>query len=114
MVTPGAKRDAVAHLQTAFQMIERRACSVIDCHRMTIRYRSTRSDDRALRDRLKALAQMRRRFGYRSLQVLLRREGVEVNHKKLFRIYREERLTVKRRGGRKPCHRNQGAADSSA
>jgi len=48
-----------------------------------------------------ALAHERRRFGYRRLHVLLRREGYEVNHKKLFRLYREERLTVRRRGGRK-------------
>ena len=43
----------------------------------------------------------RRRFGYRRLHILLRREGIEVNHKKLFRLYREERLTVRKRGGRK-------------
>ena len=51
--------------------------------------------------RLKALASERRRFGYRRLHILLRREGIALNHKKLFRLYREERLTVRRRGGRK-------------
>jgi putative transposase len=54
-----------------------------------------------LRTRLKALAAQRRRFGYRRLHLLLRREGFTVNHKKLFRIYREERLVVRKRGGRK-------------
>jgi putative transposase len=54
-----------------------------------------------LRERLKALAHERRRFGYRRLLVLLRREGFMVNHKRLFRIYREERLMLRRRGGRK-------------
>jgi putative transposase len=54
-----------------------------------------------LRERLRALAHERRRFGYRRLHVLLRREGFFVNHKRLFRIYREERLLVRRRGGRK-------------
>lgn len=54
-----------------------------------------------LRDRLNALAKERRRFGYRRLHVFLRREGHEVNHKRLFRIYREEGLHVRRRGGRK-------------
>ena len=68
---------------------------------MTMRYQSTRPDDRDLRDRMTALAHERRRFGYRRLHVLLRREGYEVNHKKLFRLYREEKLTVRRRGGRK-------------
>jgi putative transposase len=47
------------------------------------------------------LASIRRRFGYRRLQVLLRREGIIMNHKKLQRLYREERLQVRRRGGRK-------------
>lgn len=51
--------------------------------------------------RLKALAKERCRFGYRRLQILLRPEGIEVSHKKLFRLYREERLTVCRRGGRR-------------
>jgi putative transposase len=66
-----------------------------------VRYRATRPDDRALRERLKALAQERRRFGYRRLHVLLRREGHAVNKKRVQRLYREERLTVRRRGGRK-------------
>ncbi|BCA01607.1 putative transposase [Bradyrhizobium japonicum] len=68
---------------------------------MTIRYRTTRADDAALRQRMRAIAEVRRRFGYRRLHVLLRREGYLVNHKKLFRLYREERLAVRRRGGRK-------------
>jgi putative transposase len=54
-----------------------------------------------LRSRLREIANARRRFGYRRLHLLLRRDGVAVNHKKLFRLYREERLTVRRRGGRK-------------
>jgi putative transposase len=65
------------------------------------RYRSRRPDDGELRRRLRQLAAERRRFGYRRLLILLRREGVAVNHKRLFRLYREERLTVRRRGGRK-------------
>ena len=101
MVTPAAKRKAVAHLRTAFDMSERRACRTIDCMRMTVRYRSRRPDDTELRQRLRALAHERRRFGYRRLHVLLRREGFTVNHKRLFRLYREEGLTVRRRGGRK-------------
>lgn len=68
---------------------------------MTVRYQSTRPDDNDLRERMIVLARKRRRFGYRRLHVLLRREGYEVNHKKLFRLYREEKLTVRRRGGRK-------------
>jgi len=100
MVTPAVKREAVAHVRSAFELSERRACRMIGCVRMTVRYRSRRPADTELRGRLRALAHERRRFGYR-LHVLLRREGFIVNHKRLFRIYREERLLVRRRGGRK-------------
>src|SRR5436190_17842685 len=101
MVTPAAKREAVAHVCSAFELSERRACIMIGCVRMTVRYCSRRPQDTELRERLRALAQERRRFGYRRLHVLLRREGFVVNHKRLFRIYREERLMVRKRGGRK-------------
>jgi putative transposase len=101
MVTPAAKREAVAHLCSAFDMSERRACRTIGCVRMTVRYCSRRPNDTELRQRLRALAHERRRFGYRRLHVLLRREGFNVNHKRLLRLYREERLMVRRRGGRK-------------
>ncbi len=101
MVTPAAKRQAVAHLVAGHEMSERRACRVIGCCRMTMRYEIVRQDDPVLRERLKELAKARRRFGYRRLHVFLRREGHEVNHKRLFRIYREEQLHVRRRGVRK-------------
>jgi putative transposase len=80
---------------------QRRACDLAGLAPKTYRYASRRPDDTAMRVRLKELAQQRRRFGYRRLHILLRREGIELNHKKLFRLYREERLTVKKRGGRK-------------
>ena len=66
MVTPAGKRKAVAHLRAAFGMSERRACKAIGCCRMTIRYELTRPDDRDLRERMKAIAHERRRFGYRA------------------------------------------------
>jgi putative transposase len=80
---------------------QRRACMLIGLAPKAYRYASSRGDDAAVRERLCALARQRRRFGYRRLHILLRREGIVLNHKKLFRIYREERLTVRRRGGRK-------------
>src|SRR5438093_12461969 len=101
MATPAVKREAVAHVRSAFELSERRACTMIGCVRMTVRYCSRRPQDTELRGRLRALAHERRRFGYRRLHVLLRREGFTVNHKRLFRIYREERLMVRKRGGRK-------------
>jgi putative transposase len=80
---------------------QRRACGLVGLDPKTFRYASRRADDTLVRARLKELALERRRFGYRRLHILLRREGIELNHKKLFRLYREERLTVKKRGGRK-------------
>ena len=101
MVTPAAKREAVAHLQALLDVSERRACRVIAADRTSIRYRSCRDDDGALREKLRALAQERRRFGYRQLHSLLRRDGVLINRKKTQRLYRAEGLTVRRRKGRK-------------
>jgi putative transposase len=101
MVTPAAHREAAAHLQSAHGMSERRACRVLGVDRSSVRYEATRTDDDLLRERLKALAGERRRFGYRRLHVLLRREGHAVNRKRVQRLYREEKLTVRRRGGRK-------------
>ncbi|MXO92596.1 IS3 family transposase [Erythrobacter arachoides] len=101
MVTPGAKREAVAHAREQHGLSERRACSLVGVSRRVIRYEPTRPDDGALRQRLRELATERRRFGYRRLGYLLAREGMKPNHKKLLRIYREEGLRVRRRGGRK-------------
>ncbi len=101
MVTPAAERKAVAHLVGNHGMSERRACKAIGCCRMTIRYQSIRPDDTVLRERIRTIARERRRFGYRRLHVMLKREGLAVNHKKLFRLYREEKLSVRHRGGRK-------------
>jgi putative transposase len=101
MVTPVVERQAVAHLCQSFEVSQRRACQVIGADRTSMRYRSVRPDDADLRARLRELAAVRRRFGYRRLWLLLRREGVLVNRKKLRRLYREERLQVRRRGGRK-------------
>lgn len=75
MVTPVAKREAAAHLVVTHGMSQRRACRTIGVDRAGVRYQATRPGDAVLRERLKALAQERRRFGYRRLHVLLRREG---------------------------------------
>ena len=101
MVTPAARREAVAHLLRSYEVSQRRACKTIGVDRTAIRYHSTRPDDDAIRTRLRDLAAVRRRFGYRRLHILLRREGTSMNHKRLRRLYREERLQVRRRSGRK-------------
>ena len=101
MVTPAAKREAVAHLAALLDVSERRACRVIDADRTVIRYQSRRGDDDELREKLRVLAHQRRRFGYRRLHILLRQDGIAINHKKTQRLYREEGLTERRRKGRK-------------
>lgn len=89
------------HAQEAFGLSERQAYNLVFvCHHVA-RYRSTRPDDEPLRTRLRELAAERRRFGYRSLRYVLARKDMTPNYKKLLRIYREEGLRVRRRGGRK-------------
>lgn len=100
-MTPAAKREAVARLQAFLGMSERRACRVIGADRKSMRYRSPRDDDAEVRSKLRELAQQRRRFGYRRLHILLRREGILINRKKTQRLYREEKLAVRRRRSRR-------------
>src|SRR5580692_5235522 len=78
-----------------------RACRLVGLNRSSLNYRSKRPDDSTVRQRLRELAAERRRFGYRRLGWLLAREGHVMNRKKLYRIYREEKLMVRRRGRRK-------------
>lgn len=101
MVTPGAKREAAAHLCMAHGVSQRRACAVLQIDRSSVRYRSTRPDDGDLRKAMRRVASERRRFGYRRIHVMLERQGIRMNLKKLRRLYREEKLQVRKRGGRK-------------
>jgi putative transposase len=78
-----------------------RACRLVGLNRSSLNYRRRRPDDSSIRERLRELAGERRRFGYRRLGWLLAREGHVMNRKKLYRIYREEKLMVRRRGRRK-------------
>ncbi|WP_081773849.1 IS3 family transposase, partial [Ahrensia sp. 13_GOM-1096m] len=95
------KRDAVAHLCAEHGVSERRACDVLGIDRSSVRYRSVRPDDALLREATKKVAAERRRFGYRRIHVMLQRQGHFLNQKKLRRLYREEKLQVRKRGGRK-------------
>ena len=82
-------------------MSERRACRVMGVDRSSVRYRARRPNDAELRTRLRELAHERRRFGYRRLHALLRREGHLVNRKRVQRLYVEDGLHVRRRRGRR-------------
>ncbi len=95
------KRRAVRDVMDRHSLSERQACRLAGLDRSTFQYRKQDRGDDALRIRLRELADERRRFGYRRLGILLAREGFEVNHKKLFRLYREEGLAVRRRRSRK-------------
>ncbi len=80
---------------------QKRACALAGIDPRVYRRTSKRPADTDLRDRLKELSSERRRFGYQRLHILLKREGWQVNWKKLYRIYREEGFTFRKRGGRK-------------
>ncbi len=103
-MTPQARREAVAQIQTDQGLSQRRACGLIRLSRSGYLYRRRRTNE-TLRARLRELAQARPRFGYRRLWVLLRREGQMVNLKRVYRLYREERLALRRR----PRKRLKGA-----
>jgi putative transposase len=106
-LTPAAKRTAVAEMQAHTAISERRACQLVGLARSTLRYEPRPScDNDVLQVRIVELAQERRRFGYRRIHALLRREGTEVNHKRTYRLYREANLAVRQR------KRRQGVAVS--
>ncbi|WP_234844498.1 IS3 family transposase [Sinorhizobium meliloti] len=101
MVGPAAKREAVAHLKAVMGLSERRACQIISADRKMVRYRSCRPPEVELRARLRDLANERRRFGYRRLFVLLKREGEPSGVNRIYRLYREEGLSVRKRKARR-------------
>jgi putative transposase len=97
MVGPIARREAVGWLQTRGTSL-RRACRVVGLSTATWRYqRQTSATNRAVLARLQAHAAVRARFGYRRLHILLEREGLVINHKRVHRIYRAAGLQVRRR-----------------
>ena len=102
MVGPAAKREAVAHLRAELGLSERRACSIVNADRQMVRYRSRRPPDTELRPQLRELANARKRFGYRRLFVLLRQQGYPSGINRIYRLYREEGLTVRKRRVRHP------------
>jgi Transposase and inactivated derivatives len=91
----------VSYLGTAYPISERRACRIVRCARASYRYRSHRDPRTALRQRMREMAQTRVRYGYRKIRVLLNREGWAVGKTLVYRLYREEGLTLRQRPPRR-------------
>jgi putative transposase len=97
VVSPQARREAVGILTAERGLGVTRACGLVGISRSLFGYRSCRSPALELRSRIAELAGMKRRYGYRRIHVLLRREGWSVNHKRTYRLYREQGLMVRKR-----------------
>ncbi|MBW7934121.1 MAG: IS3 family transposase, partial [Gemmatimonadaceae bacterium] len=100
-MTANQRRAVVTYWLGQYPTSARRACGLIRLSRSRWHHRPTRPQHAELRERLKALAGQRPRWGYQRLHYLLRREGWHVNHKLILRLYREEGLAVARRRGKK-------------
>lgn len=101
MVGPAAQREGVAHLRAVLGLSERRACTIVGADRTMIRYRSQRPPELELRAQIRDLANARRRFGYRRLFILLRQGGEPSGINRIYRLYREEGLSVRKRKARR-------------
>lgn len=114
MVKPVRRREVVRHFQEAYAVSERRACRASGFGRASHRYKSRRDPQVALRVRLKELAETRVRYGYRRLHVLLQREGWQVNHKTVYRVYSDEGLSIRTRSPkrRRACRYRAGRAEA--
>jgi len=100
-VKPAARREAVGYLMKWHEYSQRRACRLVGLSRSVAQYRGRPRRDEALRARLKELAARYRRYGYLRLHVLLAGEGLVVNAKRTYRLYREGGLQVRRRKRRR-------------
>lgn len=101
MVRPAARRIAVEWVREELGVSQRFACRAVGLNRSTCRYASAAVDDNELRAELREVAARRARYGYRRLHVLLARKGWKVNHKLVYRLYREEGLAVRRKSRKK-------------
>lgn len=107
MVSPTAKREAATWLVSEFRVSQRRACRVMQLCLATCRYVARRGNGGHIRVRLRALAEERPRFGYRRLTIMLRREGLLVNHKRVYRLYRLDGLQVRRKKRKRIARRRR-------
>jgi putative transposase len=98
---PAHMRLHVHHLQDHYRVSERRACAVLRAARASCRYVGVADEQAPLRMRLRDLAAARVSYGYQRLHLLLRREGWRINHKRVYRLYREEGLCMRARKPRR-------------
>ena len=98
---PAARKAVVQYTREQYPVSERRACRLFRLSRSVRRHKIKRQDDPQIIARIKELAEQRRRWGYRQLHRVLKREGIEMNQKKFRRIYRDLKLSLKIRKGRK-------------
>lgn len=101
MVTPRAQRACCEAVVVNHGYSQRKACQLVGAERATIRYVSQKPEEELLKERIITLAHEKRRYGYRRIHMLLKRDGIAINHKKVFRIYKQLGLKVLKRGGRK-------------
>lgn len=97
MVSPASSKRVVSYIREKHQRSERKACALAGVSRTAFRYRGRRWEPEGFRERMLELAAERPRFGYPRLHVLLRREGFPVSRKRTYRVYREEKLQVRRK-----------------
>lgn len=95
MVSAPQRREAVRYLQARYTISERRGCRLTGAHRSVHRCESTRPPQEALRRRIRELARSRIRYGYRRVHILLKREGIHVNKKRVYRLYCLEGLQLR-------------------
>lgn len=101
MVRPADRREAIEYLEAQYAVSERRSCSVLKTHRSAYRRKPQRDEQTFLRMRIKEIASARVRYWYRRIHVLLLREGWENNHKRVYRLYKEEGLNLRNKTKRK-------------
>lgn len=98
---PSPRRSIVDYLKSTYGVAERRACRLVALSRSVYQYRSHRDPQTAVRQRMCEIAATRVRYGYRKIRVLLQREGYQVSKNRLYRLYREEGLSLRYRPNRK-------------
>lgn len=91
----------VRYLQKVFKVSEVRSCKTLKIHRSSYRYKPKKDGQAFLRMRIREIAATRVRYGYRRIHILLKREGWEINHKRVYRLYREEGLNLRQKSKRK-------------